>query len=902
LRVNGQSDTSDKATTRDTLGFKNCVEGVYRHLEDPHTSPPVTLSVEGRWGSGKSSFMRQLQDRIISDDPDARIVWFNAWRHDKDEAVWAAFAVEFSKQLMEKRASETLQDWLWRRVCMAWQLALSRFDWDRGWWDVLRTAALTVAWVAVFWAACHLGKISIAGKSVPGLDWLAGIAVALGAAAAFATKFMGNPLRCNIRKYMSKPDYHDKIAFIEKFHKDFDRVASICSGGKRVYVFIDDLDRCDVPKAADLMQALNLMIPDDSSSKGSKLIYILGLDREKVPAGLAVKFKDILPYIASRPAPVSPDETKPAAGADERQNGIRFGYEFIEKFVQLPFLLPVPQPDNIDRFTSEMFADRQDEDEIKRPIRPGRFIHASGCSWRAYYYTKGPDDTPESKPRGSDSPVPVEIVPDELPPADDKDNEPETTSRPLDEWQDFFNEPGGQRMRTFMKMVAPAFESNPRRLKQFACLLRLRARICYETELADVEIDKDGKQKPGIWLGQLAKFVAIGLRWPLFLNDLQDNHDLLNEMLRLDHDAKRDDVPDDVKKKCVKWSQENEPELWKLISWEPGSEYESERPMQFFMGALPVKKLLSTLPAMPRDMAEEHQDMADGDSGASAGTGESSEETKPVGEDESPQTDAPKRKKAKSETAPKKRRRLGRRMILDLGGGVKLTLREIPDGSFLMGSPAGRGEKYARPRHEVTISRPFFMGIYPVTQAQYEAVMGDNPSRFKGARNPVENVSWNHAVEFCSRLSKRAGKDVRLPSEAEWEYACRAGTETAYWFGDDEGQLAGHAWFKSNSGGRTHPPGVRSANRNPFGLYDMHGNVWEWCQDNWHDNYDGAPEDGSAWEDEPVGPRVLRGGAWDSDPRNCRSAYRLWCPPDGRHDSIGFRVLCSLPGVDLKAV
>ena len=172
--------------------------------------------------------------------------------------------------------------------------------------------------------------------------------------------------------------------------------------------------------------------------------------------------------------------------------------------------------------------------------------------------------------------------------------------------------------------------------------------------------------------------------------------------------------------------------------------------------------------------------------------------------------------------------------------GVPLEMIFVPGNIFKMGSPEGIGRDNERPQHNVTVPS-FYIGKYQITQAQWEAVMGKNPSHFKGDPTlPVERVSWNAAKEFCRRLSKVTSKAYRLPSEAEWEYACRAGTT-----GDYAGDLDAMAWHWNNSSGKTHPVGQKQPNA--FGLYDMHGNVWEWCEGVWQANYKDAPTDGSAW-------------------------------------------------------
>jgi formylglycine-generating enzyme required for sulfatase activity len=241
----------------------------------------------------------------------------------------------------------------------------------------------------------------------------------------------------------------------------------------------------------------------------------------------------------------------------------------------------------------------------------------------------------------------------------------------------------------------------------------------------------------------------------------------------------------------------------------------------------------------------------------------------------------------------------------DLGNGVKLEMIAIPGGTFWMGSPANEAERgdNESPQHQVTVPS-FFMGKYPLTQAQYQAIMGKNPAYFKGNNRPVENVSWDDAVRFCQKLSQRTGKNYRLPSEAEWEYACRAGTKTPFSFGDnittDLVNYNGNYPYKSAPKGKyreqttdvgTFPPTFPP---NPFGLYDMHGNVWEWCEDDWHENYIDAPTDGSAWNSQSgSNTKLLRGGSWDDLARYCRSAARNGDSRDFRYNYDGFRVVSS---------
>ncbi|MCE2906683.1 MAG: bifunctional serine/threonine-protein kinase/formylglycine-generating enzyme family protein [Anabaena sp. CoA2_C59] len=237
----------------------------------------------------------------------------------------------------------------------------------------------------------------------------------------------------------------------------------------------------------------------------------------------------------------------------------------------------------------------------------------------------------------------------------------------------------------------------------------------------------------------------------------------------------------------------------------------------------------------------------------------------------------------------------------DLGKGVKLEMIAIPGGTFLMGSPENEVERFSdeSPQHEVTVPG-FFIGKYQLTQLQYQTIMGTNPSYFKGDNRPVEGVGWEDAVKFCQKLNHRTLGNYRLPSEAEWEYACRAGTKTPFHFGDnvttDLVNYNGNYPYPSAPKGkyREQTTDVGIFPPNAFGLYDMHGNVWEWCEDERHENYINAPTDGSSWQSRiSLGQKVLRGGCWHDYARYCRSACRLKSPCCSRNYFYGFRVVLS---------
>lgn len=259
--------------------------------------------------------------------------------------------------------------------------------------------------------------------------------------------------------------------------------------------------------------------------------------------------------------------------------------------------------------------------------------------------------------------------------------------------------------------------------------------------------------------------------------------------------------------------------------------------------------------------------------------------------------------------------------IEELEPGIVLELMAIPGGQFLLGAPKTEEGWHSTqsPQQEITIA-PFWLGRYPVTQAQWRAVAAlpkvnqslmAQPSCFSGDHRPVEQVAWQEAIEFCDRLSKYTGRRYRLPTEAEWEYACRAGTTTPFHFGStlttDLANYSGIDWeyqgkicSKGTYGQGPHGIDRRETTEvgsfgvaNSFGLYDMHGQVREWCQDCWHNNYLGIPTDGRAWiKDGDCSKRIVRGGSWNGSPKTCRSAFRGRLDPASNLYDVGFRVAC----------
>ncbi|HLO31315.1 MAG TPA: formylglycine-generating enzyme family protein [Anaerolineales bacterium] len=236
----------------------------------------------------------------------------------------------------------------------------------------------------------------------------------------------------------------------------------------------------------------------------------------------------------------------------------------------------------------------------------------------------------------------------------------------------------------------------------------------------------------------------------------------------------------------------------------------------------------------------------------------------------------------------------------DLGKGINLEMLVIPAGSFQMGSSRRLGNADEQPQHFVTI-KSFMMGKFLITQAQWKAIMGKLPlCRFKGDQLPMERVSWEEAQKFCQRLSTKTRRNYQLPSETQWEYACRAGTNTPFSFGEtltiDVANFNGEHTFRheprgtyrhTTTEGGTFPP-------NAFGLYDMHGNLWECCADNWLEDYSSSPRDGSSYQKKDSRYRVARGGSWHEPPELCRSATRIRCLQSEADEVLGFRVVCEV--------
>ena len=458
-----EAGLSDALPDVDRLGFGPYLEALEAFLMAPETKGPLTISIEGPWGVGKSSFMKLLRERIASRNDAPPIVTFNAWRHEKSESLWAAFALAVISQLTPKGDVIRLA-----RINFA--LLKSRIDWSRGRWPIARAVGLLAAFVVLaLYAALEFarGQASVATAPTAGALHVAlsfGVVTLAVAAAAHGVKrareVLGNPLAVDLTKYVEAPRYRDKLEFLDSFDADLAKIVAAYVGPERagkILVFIDDLDRTEASKAAGVMQAINLLM----SSEGLRFIFILGIDRRAVAASLAANADKLIAYLAATP---SNNVDKSNA-----RHGLQYGYTYLEKFIQIPFAVPRPSAETLPAFIASL-------DERARPQPSGQ------------------PQRPESDTRSPE----VEVTFD--------------TDSP--------------RFRKIIAGCAAALEYNPRRLKQFVNVFRLRAYIASKTGL--FVPDEDSRC---LTLEQLGKFTAATLRWPQLAFDLAQDPTLLQRML-----------------------------------------------------------------------------------------------------------------------------------------------------------------------------------------------------------------------------------------------------------------------------------------------------------------------------------------------------------------------------------
>ena len=595
----------------------------------------------------------------------------------------------------------------------------------------------------------------------------------------------------DLKKIESNTNYKKRISFREQFYSDFNEIVKSYVGDSKVYVFIDDLDRCEVPKAAELMQAINLMISDDS-----KIYFVLGIDRKVISAGIAAKNEKVIDYL--------------------KIEGLEYGYDFIEKFIQLPFKVPKPKSDDFLKFlmstdeteTSLNPFKSMNKSSTSKDFHPDEFLKENSLS------VQNQSKEQETEVTGSNK---IEDNPDQ-----------QEIQYSRDCVEDF------ETSKLILEMVAPALDYNPRRIKQFINQFRFQLTIGKRTGLFSQTEENIPKN---IWnCKKLAKFIAISIKWNSIIYALNSNRKILTQLQEFAL------MQTSIDKDLEKWGIDDR--LINLLRYGClEGENISKNMVEYTLADLDFSELLQISPVFTN-------------------------------------TD----------------NSISNPLSSNIISEIEFVL--IPEGEFMMGSSYEEAGKYSSetPLHKVTIKNPFFLGKYPVTQKQWFDVMGRDfltSYLFKKENIPANHVTWDTVQMFIEELNEiDKTHKYRLPSEAEWEYACRAGTTTKFFFGDDESKLGDYAWYKKNSHEDNHLVGQKKPN--PWGLYDMYGNVEEFVQDIWHGNYKGAPSDGSAWLDGKSSSHVLRGGGFRAPAEICSSSNRAACSKNFGHEDIGFRLVREL--------
>jgi hypothetical protein len=486
-----QTSVNDLPSLEDALGFKPYVDSIAAFLIDEHTRAPLTLSIEGEWGSGKSSFMKQLES-VLRSKYEKKTVWFNAWRHDKDEALWASFALEFAQQISPPGYVSKFK----KRSKLAWR----RLDLIEGWPALIRLLAvfilcvgglIALAWWLFTGSKTATGWLPVAINQMSA--WLKGGIVATTALALSIPgakrliDFIGNPFQLDLKGLISTPSYQEKQPFLHKFHEDFQALVDVYTGPAvdKVFVFVDDLDRCELPKAAELMQALHLMIPENS-----KLVFILGMDRDKVAAGIAYRHANILPFLLpAQQEPISKATSAPA-------QALAFGHTFLERFIQIPFRIPKAEDRALRVLCKSLMQD---------PALRTSTTFFKNLTRKPQEETPVVDWTQEL----TGDPYAARTEPRTITLIKTGDADSQT-------------------IQSIVAAIAPALGHNPRRLKQFINAFRLNALIA--SEAGHLDTYPGMTLESTLTLLKLAKIVAIEIWWPRLLNDAEKTPDLLHRL------------------------------------------------------------------------------------------------------------------------------------------------------------------------------------------------------------------------------------------------------------------------------------------------------------------------------------------------------------------------------------
>ena len=548
----------DQPATKDTLGFTPYVIALAEFLTSKDTQAPLTISIEGEWGSGKSSFMKQLQKQILEKSEElekeelkkvssplnkvflwgklkfkqkTQTIWFNAWRHDKAESLWAAFALSFLEQISKNRGFRDILPNLHGNFCLFW----SRINFWDNWLEIgqkgvsfLFGVGLAVT-IPYLYVTQGIGKLNNFSEHILECEEnkgvcntlliLTGLGGSLSPSLVLLGKLkdlIGNPQR-DLKKYLESPNYDKQVDFIEKFHEDFSKIVTAYAGkDEKVYVFIDDIDRCQLDKSADLLQALNLMISNDPN-----LIFILGMDREKVAAAITFKQQNVLPYLASISA-----ENKDTGKEDESLRKLDYGFSFLEKFVQLSFSVPKPSEKTLD-----IFLEKIDSRNGKKSNR-------------------------------------------------EESNRKESKDKELAIFPIIEKDLTSESLKDLVKMAAPFFDFNTRRLKQYINSVRLQTYIAYYS----ISVSYNDSKKNLITIEHLGKFIALTLKHPRLRLELEKDN---NEFANLEQCARDSNQENRTTNYWIK----NDPKIKELLCHKPDSEKED-----YSFKNIDIKRLLVVSP------------------------------------------------------------------------------------------------------------------------------------------------------------------------------------------------------------------------------------------------------------------------------------------------------------------
>ena len=440
---------NDLATENDYLGFAPYVEAVANFLCDEFTSPPLTLSIDGEWGSGKSSFLKQLRKKISTKIHPFYCIEFNPWRYNENEALWAAFAIELERKLYKTAP-----------FYIRWIYKISQYKWKKMLMDLSIKLLPAIAVFLFAIASPSSLKVFHDPKLIKTLLlWSATIYALFPAKEELLKvrkKLSTELLAVKLKDYANeRPDYHEKAPFLDKFHEDIQKLVKGLAGKNRVFVFVDDLDRCSPSQAVELIQSINLLIADEL-----KLFFILAVDSKKIAAGIANKYKDDLPLLTEKEKELSYSEM------------LNFGYEYLDKFIQISFKMPSPQLKNIDEYFFHLVNDSIESENINISF----FSHNLG----------------------------------------------EETSIAID-----FQEFTKNSMHAISYMAAQFLQNNPRKLKKFFNLFKFYIFLGSQIGLFGV---KEKEEQPRITVPQLAKLLLLNYRWPKVLEICRIEEDFLNEL------------------------------------------------------------------------------------------------------------------------------------------------------------------------------------------------------------------------------------------------------------------------------------------------------------------------------------------------------------------------------------